>query len=107
MRKNSLTTLIDICLHSIEKTSEEEKMQKFLKKRGERIYYVCDRKRKCHNSVSCGSQCTHTSIPEHAYFGKCKDFEDLLSRFTYYDCDIHNDTPLWVEEDIWEEKERC
>ena len=36
-----------------------------------KVAYICDRKRKCRSSKSCGTYCKHTLQPEHAKYGIC------------------------------------
>ena len=37
------------------------------------IAYICDRKKSCRFSISCGKPCTHTLDPEHAANGPTRD----------------------------------
>lgn len=86
--------------------THKKSMDDVIKDRGEQIVYLCNKKCKCHNSISCGGDsCNHTVNPKYALFGPCEDYNDLFARFIYID-DL-NCGPIWYEEDIWEEVERC
>lgn len=47
------------------------------------VVYICDRKKPCNSSPSCGHLCTHTEDPAHARNGVTFDAEND-SRFEEY-----------------------
>lgn len=92
--------------YSDRKTLEKVDLDVMMSKKGTPILYICDQQQWCCNSIRCGNECRYTTKADHAYFGKCNDINDLMSRFEYDD-DREAGTRLWVEQDIWPEEERC
>lgn len=58
--------------------------------------YICDRKKLCNTSPSCGGSCTHTADPTHALNGITFDaendprFEDVNNRY-WWEKEADND----------------
>ena len=57
-----------------------------------KILYICNGKKECAGSPSCGYDCFHTADPKYALLGECKDPENHPSRFAYdEDLDLYSE----------------
>ena len=41
------------------------------------LFYICDRKKKCHQSAMCGTQCFHTADESHALYKEHTEFNPV------------------------------
>lgn len=46
-----------------------------------KIFYICDKKKNCNKSASCGKYCNHTSDSEHAKNGEIHTPSETVGRF--------------------------
>ena len=57
-----------------------------------KVIYICDRKKPCNTSPSCGHLCTHTADPAHARYGVTFDAEN--------DSRFEEDNRYWWEKEV-------
>lgn len=63
-----------------------------MKNSEDKILYLCDRKKDCKYSSSCGNECNHTLDPKHALNGVC-DNPDQDERFKW-------EFKSWIEQEV-------